>query len=164
MPDSGTDRNVLGSARTFPPVRRTAPAGRSGSGPALDAVPGLVPGSGPMPGELCAARRGTGRLRGADGTAVLQGIREYAIVVWRRQIAVGGETIHGMKRLSGKLRLKGMEGRRLLARQQTTPVVLVLEDGRHLPVVFSGSDGTFCLGRPCPDWAWALLGRSGSTA
>ena len=147
---------MLGTARTFPPVRRTAPARGGSSEPALDAAPGLVPDGGPMPGELCSARHGTGRLRGADGTAVLQGIREYAIVVWRRQIAIGGQTIHGMKRLSGKMRLKGMEGQRLLARQQTTPVVLVLEDGRQLPVVFSGSDGTFCLGRPCPDWAWAL--------
>ena len=45
-----------------------------------------------------------------------------------------------------------LEGYRLLVRQQTTPVVLIREDGRLLPVVFSGRDGGFCLSRPCPDW------------
>ena len=105
-----------------------------------------------MPGEICTALTGMGTLRSADGSPLLDGPRDYAIVVWRRQIAVGRETIDGMKRLSGKVRLKGLEGYRLLVRQQTTPVVLILEDGRQLPVVFSGSDGGFCLSRPCPDW------------
>jgi hypothetical protein len=143
---------VLVTARSFTNVRRTVAA----PGRAAEAVPADLLDDGYMPGEICTALSGTGRLRGADGAPLVDGHRDYAIVVWRRQIAVGGETIPGMKRLSGKVRLKGVEGYRLLVRQQSAPVTLVLEDGRELPVVFSGSDGAFCLSRPSPDWAREL--------
>lgn len=82
--------------------------------------------------------RGSGTISKVDGTVI--GKRSYDLTVSQRMLDAGrGETIPGLFRIRGFIRLHGHEGLSFVT--DNAELVLELEDGRSLPFFFSSSDG-----------------------